>query len=156
MVEEYQKFRLTDLNGKRDFFVEVNWAPENEDINQCKVLRFTFPKKGSAYIKKEDLLALLWIIGSPKEQRKMIPQKITKVRHYITTLWVQVKKDCKAGDIIKVPVNITLPAVSEEIIAELKKKPPKVEKDVKSSSFLLPSSYDKSKKTKRETGGLQK
>jgi len=142
MLEEYQKFRLRDLNAARkDFFVEVNWDEKNESINECKVLKFTFPNGETALVKKEELLGLLFIIGRPEEQRKMIPQKITKVRHYRTTLWVQVKKDMRAGDIIKVPVDITLPAVSEEVIAELKKKPNKslkVEKDGDFKNFLIP------------------
>lgn len=127
MLEEYQKFKILDKNGKNDFYVEVNWRPDDPNINQCKVLKFIFPgKKGEkpreAYVDKKMLLSLLWIIGSRSEQRKMIPQKITVVRHYRTNLYIRVNQDLKAGDILKVPVCISLPAVSEEIIGEIERR----------------------------------
>jgi len=151
MLEEYQKFKMLDLSGKGNhFFIEVNWNPEDEKTNQCKVLKVTFPNGDTAFIKKELLLSLLWVIGKRSEQRKMIPQKITKVRHYITTLWVQIKQDMKKGDILKIPVNISLPAVSEEVIAELKKdaKKLKVERDPNQSQIIVPDYINAKKKTK--------
>ena len=118
MIDYYEKFRLVDKNGKNDLIAEVNWNTKNKDLNECKVVKFILGGK-TAYISKEMLNTMLFVIGSRKEQRKMIPQVLTRVRHLNKTMWVMLKSDAKKGDIIKVPVNITVPAVSEEVISEI-------------------------------------
>lgn len=86
------------------------------------------------------------IIGSEMEQEKAIPVSISRVRHYVTNLFVRMNQDMKKGEILKVPVNITMPAVSEEIVADVikGKKVPKVDKDILPSSKLyVPESIKK-------------
>jgi len=131
MIENYQKFVLEDQNKKNNLIIEVNWNPEDEDTNECKVLKLTYPDGKQAYIKKEYFNAFLFVIGSKEEQRKMIPQRIRSVREYQTILGIEAKKDISKGERINVLVTIPLPAIVEEIIAEVKKR------DKKSKSGIL-------------------
>lgn len=121
MIEHYEKFVLHDKNGNNDIEADVNWRPDDEDLNKCQIVRFKLGKK-TAYISKDELNALIFIIGSRNEQRKMIPQKLTKVRHYNTFVNIMATRDVKRGEIIRGPVTITIPAVSEEIIGEIAKQ----------------------------------
>lgn len=136
MLDEHEKFEMKDESGTNHFFMEVNWNPENKNINQCKIIKFTFPGGKTAFIKKEHLHALLFALGTPDEQQKMIPVKLTQVRHWISDLYLTMTKDVKRGDIVKTKVDITLPSVSEEVIGEFAKgmiksgKLPKIDKEV--------------------------
>lgn len=136
MLDEHEKFTLQDLDKKNKFYMEVNWKPDDKSTNQCKVVKFTFPDGKTSYIKKEHLLAVLFALGHPSEQRKMIPTTLTKVRHWKSNLFLRMTKDVKRGDIVKTQVDITLPAVSEEVIGEFAKntlrtgKLPKIDKEV--------------------------
>lgn len=121
MIEHYEKFRIPDEHKENDFFIEVNWDQNNKKINKCKILKFTFPDGKTAYVKKEYLNAVLFAIGSEKDQRKMIPQKITRVRWYETVLSVKAKKDIRKGENITFPIKLSLPPIEEEVISELKK-----------------------------------
>lgn len=143
MISEYTKLKLIDKAKKNDFIMEVNWE-DNEKTNECKVIKFTFPDGKKAFIDKENLYSLLFIMGTRQEQTKLVPQTITQVRHYKTTMYVQLTKDTKKGEILKVPVDISLPSVSEEVVAELKKERhlpgDNHLKELKSSGILVPES----------------
>ena len=89
MLEDYEKFRMIDEDGKHDFFIEVNWKPESKKTNECKILKVTFPNRDICYLKKEHLNTLLFVIGNEAEQRKMIPQKISEVKWYETVLSIK-------------------------------------------------------------------
>ena len=119
MLENYEKFLIPDLSKKHNFTIEVNWNSEDEKTNQCKVLKCTFPNGDQVFIDKKHLLELLFAIGSPEEQRSMIPQKIQRTRLYQTMIGVRAKKDIKQGEMINFPVRITLPTFEQEAIAEL-------------------------------------
>lgn len=121
MLDTHEKFRMLDKGKKNHFFIEVNWEKDNKDINQCKVLKVTFPDNKVCYLDKKYLNELLFAIGSPSEQQKMIPQKISRVRHYETVVSVKAKRDLRKGEEITFPINLTLPAVDEEVIGNLKK-----------------------------------
>ena len=120
MIEKYDKFRISDLNKEKDFFVEVNYKDDPE-INQCKILKITFPNKDVAYIKRDQLMAFLFAIGRPEDQRKMIPQTIRRTRWYETVIGVKATKDIRKGEMMNFPIKISLPDVSEEVISEIKK-----------------------------------
>ena len=122
MLTEYTKFRLMDKAKKNDFYCEVNWEPESKDINNSKILKFVFPNNEVAFIEKKHLLEILFAIGAPSEQRKMIPQKISKVRWYETVLSVKALKDIRKGENIAFPIKLTLPAIEEEVIQEIKRE----------------------------------
>ena len=120
MIENYEKFRISDLNKEKDFFVEVNYKDDPE-INQCKILKITFPNKDIAYVKRDQLMAFLFAIGRPEDQRKMIPQTIRRTRWYETVIGVKATKDIRKGEMMNFPIKISLPDVSEEVISEIKK-----------------------------------
>ena len=120
MIEKYDKFRISDLNKEKDFFVEVNYKDDPE-INQCKILKITFPNKDVAYVKRDQLMAFLFAIGRPEDQRKMIPQRIRRTRWYETVIGVKATKDIRKGEMMNFPIKISLPDVSEEVISEIKK-----------------------------------
>jgi len=159
MITTYEKFRIPDQGGKNDLIFEVNWNENDEDTNECKVLKISYPDGKKAYIKKEHLYSMLFAIGAKREQSKMIPQKITSVRHYKTTVYIQLRQDARKGDIIKVPVTITLPAVEEEIIGELAKSrvtQQKVEQKTKGGILIPEAVSNPSKITKEKHQKVEK
>ena len=121
MITEYEKFRIQDERKEKDFFIEVNWK-EDEEISHCKMLRVTFPNGETSYVKKEYLNAMLFAIGTPEEQREMIPQKIIRTKWYETIVSIRAKKNIQKGENITFPIKISLPSVEEEAIAEIKKE----------------------------------
>lgn len=142
MILTHEIIGVPSLN-KKEIKMEVNWNPNDHETNECKVLKFIFPNKEELFIEKRHFFSLLMIIGSEQEQKKAIPVQITRTRHYATNMFVRLNQDMKKGEILKVPVNITLPAVSEEIVADVikGKKVPKVDKDIlPSAKLLVPSS----------------
>ena len=118
MIKHFEKFQLIDEAGKNNLIIEVNWNPEDDDTNNCKILKLTYPDGTNAYVKKEYLNSLLFVIGTAEEQQKMIPQKLTTVRKYSTVLGITAKQDIKKGEEIKCAVEIDLPAVVSDIISE--------------------------------------
>ena len=125
MIETHEKFEIFDeMKGRgHNFFMEVNWLGEkDEETNNCKLIKFVFPDGKESLIKKEHLNAVLFALGSREEQMKMIPQVIRKVKHYETVLGIVAKKDIKKGELINCAVSISLPAMEEEAISEVKKE----------------------------------
>ena len=125
MIESHEKFHMFDeVKGRgNNFFMEVNWnGDKDEETNNCKLIKFTFPDGKESLMKKEHLTAVLFAIGTAAEQIKMIPQKLTSVKHYETTLGVTAKKDIRKGEKIIFPISITLPSVEREAIAEFKRE----------------------------------
>lgn len=122
MLKKYQKFRLPDEANQNHIVGEVNWNPEDEKTNDCKVIKLTLPDGNNTFLKKEYLNTLLFAIGTSEEQQKMIPQRIVRTRHYKTMLGITAKKDIRKGEKINFEVDIPMPDVEEEIIGQLKKK----------------------------------
>ena len=52
MIKGHEKFRISDENKERDFFVEVNWDETDKNVNQCKLLKVTFPDGKESIVKK--------------------------------------------------------------------------------------------------------
>lgn len=123
MIEGHEKFKMKGEGNSGVFFMEVNWKGENdEQTNNCKLIKFIFPNGDTSIIKKEHLNAVLFALGTAAEQMKMIPQKMTRVKHYETTLGVKATKDIKKGETIVFPLSITLPSAEQEAIAEIKRE----------------------------------
>ena len=122
MLSGHEKFKLIDINGRPAATVEVNWNPEDKETNECKILKFTYPDGTVSYVERKLLNELLFAIGKPEDQRKMIPQIDRKVRWYETVLGVIATKDIRKGETINFPIKITLPSIEEEVIGELSKK----------------------------------
>lgn len=121
MIEGYEKFRIQDLNKEKDFFIEVNYK-RDPTVNQCKILKITFPNGDVSYVDRKQLYMFLFAIGSPSDQQKMVPQTVRRVKWYETVVGVKATKDIRRGEMINFPIKISLPAVEEDIIGELKQK----------------------------------
>ena len=117
MLTEHEKFILGE-NEK--FFAEINWNPSDEDTNNCKVVKFTFPDGKQSYVKKKNLIEILFAMGSPEEQVKMIPQKLIRTRWYETVVGVKAKRNIGKGEMINFPIKLSLPDREEEIIGNRK------------------------------------
>lgn len=116
MIDGHEKFRMEDIDKKAEWFLEVNWNEKDEKTNNCKVLRITHPDKTESFIKKEHLNAVLFAIGNAAEQREMIPQVVTKTKHYSTVVSVKATKDIRKGEEVTFPIELTLPADKQEKI----------------------------------------
>ena len=122
MIQGHEKFRIPDENKINDLLAEVNWNIRDRKTNECKVIRFTFKDGTEAYVKKEHLHAILFTIGNEEEQKKLIPQKITRVKWYETVLSVKATKDIHKGENITFPIKLTIPATEEDVIGEIKRE----------------------------------
>jgi hypothetical protein len=125
MLETHEKFQFLDLAGKNNFQVEVNWNPEDEKTNQCKVLKFIFPcdtEKKEAFIKREHLKNLLFYIGEPTTQMKMGKQILGRSREYETVIGITAKQDIKKGERIVVPLKLRLPDIEDIALVEAMKR----------------------------------
>lgn len=81
----------------------------------------TLPDGKEYFIEKEILLGILWVIGNREEQQKMVPQKLTRVKWYETVLGIKATKDIHKGEMINVPIKLTLPAEESDIISEIRR-----------------------------------
>lgn len=118
MLDEQEKFTFEDQSGKNNVTAEINW---NEEVTPCKSVRFKLGDK-VAYIDRKELNTFLFAIGTPSEQRKMVPQKTRRNRHYETVLSIKATKNILKGEHIRVPVSLSLPSVEEEVIADVGKR----------------------------------
>lgn len=122
MIKDHQKLRVPDENKEKDFFIDVNWNPKDSKTNECKLLRVTFPNGDVALVKREHFNAILFAIGTAEDQRKLIPQKQMRVKWYETVVSVKATKDISRGESITFPIKLSLPAVEEEVLGELKRE----------------------------------
>ena len=121
MITTYEKFRLQDEDKKNDFFVEVNWKEDDENTNNCKILKVTHPNGDVSYLKKEYLNAILFVIGTESEQTKMIPQTLETVHWRKTVLGIKATKDIHKGEMINCPVEISFPCnLTKQVIGNVK------------------------------------
>ena len=122
MITGHEKFKLFDeVKGRgNNFFMTVNWKGEkDEETNNCKLIKFTFPDGKECLIKKEHLNAVLFAIGTAAEQMQMIPQKLTKVRWYETILGITATKDVKKGEKLIFPIKLSMPTEEQEAISKV-------------------------------------
>ena len=134
MLKTHEKFWLMDKAGKHKLFAEVNWNPKDSSTNECRVVRFTCPNGDEIHVDKKHLLEMLFAMGKPEEQQKMIPQKLTRVRWYETVLSIKAKKDIHRGELITFPIKLSLPPLEEEVVGEIR------ESAIKSNIPLIGSS----------------
>lgn len=121
MITQHEKFKLPDENGKHDLIAEVNWKEDDLLTNESKVIKFTFPGGKTAYVKRDYLMSFLFAIGRAEDQRKLIPQKITKVRWYETVLSIKATKDIQKGEQVTFPIKISIPNTIDTVIGDLTK-----------------------------------
>lgn len=117
MLSSHEAFRFADKGTGKELIAEVNW--EGDDI--CRRVRFTFPNGDKLIIDRNELTAMLFAIGSPDEQMKMVPSVERRSRWYETVVSVVAKSNIQKGEKITFPLKLTLPTFEEEVIAEAKK-----------------------------------
>ena len=83
------------------------------------------------FIDKKILLEILFVIGKPEEQQKMIPQTLKKVKWYETILGIKATKDIRKGEMINVPIKLTLPTEERDIIS-------KISRPANGSNLIIP------------------
>lgn len=123
MLDTYEKFRMIDKGKKNDFFCEVNWELDNKEINECKVVRVTFPNGDESFVEVKHLNELLFAIGKESTQQRLIPQTITPV-HVKDTLWeLKSMKDVKKGEMLRFTASVSVPCpfYKQNIIGKVKK-----------------------------------
>lgn len=113
MIRTHEKLRLTDLNKQHDLLIEVNWDAKDSKSNDCQLLRFHYPNGDVATIKRDDFNAILFLIGTPSQQRDLVPQKVETIRNIETTLGIKATKNIAKGEMINVPVKIPIPHDSQ-------------------------------------------
>lgn len=119
MINDYEKFVLPDENKEKNVIVEVNWNLKDEKVKGCKVLRFTFPNGDAMLVKREYLNQILFAIGNPEDQRRMIPQNMETVHWRETVLGIKATKDIRKGEMINFPIKISFPCtLVKEVIGE--------------------------------------
>ena len=119
MISDFDKFILSDENKENDFTVEVNWNPNDPKSNHSQLVRFTFPDGKQSIVKRDLLNAILFAIGKPEDQRKMIPQTLQPVHHWEKKLAIVAKKDIAKGEQIIVGVNGSIPCLlTKEFIGD--------------------------------------
>lgn len=114
MLKHHEKFRMLDVAKENDFFMEVNWKPNDEKTNECKIVRFTFPDGKEALIKREHLHSVLFAIGKAEDQVNMVPQVHETIRNLETVLGITATKDIHKGEKINVRVKIPIPMGKRE------------------------------------------
>ena len=119
MLKEHTKYRFPDLGKENDLVFEVNYA-DNDIVKDCRVIKWTVGED-QGFIERKHLFEFLWTIGKPEEQRRMIPQKIRKVRNIQKLLKVKATKDVRKGEELIFQANIEVPLSEEELISEIKK-----------------------------------
>ena len=126
MITSYEKLKVPDQGGNNSLVFEVNYSDQPE-IQNCQMLRITYPNGSLGYLKREHLMSLLFAIGRPEDQINLIPAKITTIRKYQTMLGITAKKDIKKGEKINVQVDIPLPPIEQEVIGEAEKLAGKIQ-----------------------------
>ena len=120
MITSHEKLKVPDQGGNKDLIFEVNYSDQPE-VQNCQMLRVTYPNGSKGYLKREHLMSVLFAIGRSEDQRNLIPQKLATIRKYKTILGITAKKDIKRGEKINVEVDTPLPPIEQEIITEAKR-----------------------------------
>ena len=114
MLSEPEKFNIKVISGN-PMSIEVNWRPEDEETNNCKVLRIKVGDKES-YLATGDLRTILFAISDKEEQKKMMPLQMITQRKWNTVLGIKAHKNIKKGEMVNFSVDIPLPPIEEEIM----------------------------------------
>ena len=95
MIDSHETLRLITKDGQ-EFTIEVNYL---ESDKECKTLRCKYDQS-VFYIDREDLVNALLVIGTPSQQKKLMPVTVNNVRKLERMLTFEVKltKNYSAGD----------------------------------------------------------
>lgn len=142
MISEYTKFKIPDQANRNDLIAEVNWESDQKTA-ECKVIKLTLPSGDKLFVKREDLNEILFAIGSPSDQKSLIPQKVETVHWRKTILGIKARKDIHKGEMVNFPIEISFPCtIAQEFIggAAMKKD---AKEEVKKDKLALPENQKK-------------
>ena len=114
MITEPEKFNIKTIKGE-PMSIEINWRPEDEETNNCKVLRIRIGDK-ETFMATGDLRTILFAVSNKEEQKKMMPLQMITQRKWSTVLGLKAYKDIKKGEVVNFKVDIPLPPIEEEIM----------------------------------------
>lgn len=120
MIQGHEAFQIEDSNGKNHLTLEVNWS-EDSKVKDCQLVKVTMrTDKGdyTAIIRRDLFYSFLFAIGRAEEQREIIPQTLTKVRWLETVLGIKATKDIRKGEMINVPVKLSIPLEKQAVITK--------------------------------------
>ena len=124
MLKQHEKFSLVNPdNASQNIFWEVNWNPDDHATNQCKVIKMTLPDGSVKFVSRKVLLEILFAIGKPEDQQKMIPQTLETIHHYKTVLGIKATKEIAKGEMINFPIELSVPcaALQQDVIGGVPK-----------------------------------
>ena len=121
MIQDYQKFQIPDENKEgKNIIGEVNWNKDDPKTNGCKMIRLTMSNGDVAIVDRRSLNQILFAIGDPSDQRKLLPQKLETVHQRPIQLGIKATKNIKKGEMINLPpIKVSVPCTYiREIIGE--------------------------------------
>ena len=117
MLSDHQVMKLRTAQGQ-ELQVEVNYS-KNKKVENCQMVKFHFDGK-EFEVKQSDLVAMMMVIGSVENQKKMLPMKMTRIRKMerLLTFEFNAKKAYEKGEVIRIqaPWIDTVPE-TEEVFA---------------------------------------
>ncbi len=110
MITDPRQIGLADFSNNHPV-VEfmVNW---NDKVQNCEYVKIKIADE-EAVLRREHLSGLLFMIGTDKEQRDLIPQRIEQVNRFETILGITATKDIRKGE--KINVRVSIPTGSQVI-----------------------------------------
>lgn len=132
MILDYQKFVLPDQKEGKGLVAEVNWNEEDINTNECKIIRFTLPDGKEIYVERKHLNEILFSIGNPKDQRRLIPVNLQTVHWAEIQPAMKANKDIHKGEmIVGPPIKISVPCTVVREMIGVEKWNKEVEKQNK-------------------------
>lgn len=93
-VDSQEKVVYTDLKGKHDLSMEINFSPEKDHVKVSIA-------GTDSIVKISDLFNFVFFIANAEEQEQMMPVKSETVRKIRKIHMVKATKDVKKGDMFK-------------------------------------------------------
>lgn len=118
MLDTQEKVIITDLNGKHDVSMEVNFSsnPDSKDKVRIGI------EGSQAVVAIKDLYDFVFLIADAIQQERLMPVKTTTVRKIIKRHIVEVTKDIKKGQKLNVRCETNVPVETIEGLAGMFEK----------------------------------
>lgn len=117
MMSEYNKATLSDLKGKRDVEMEVNFSPELKEY-----VKITIGSE-EATIAIKDLYSFVFLVGDEEQQANLLPERRTTIRKYVRQHRVKAKQTIHPGKEMVFNCEIDVPLTVEEGLRGILDKP---------------------------------
>ena len=101
-VDTQEKVIYTDLKGKHDVSMEINFSDEKDHV------KISIDGKDSI-IKISDLFNFVFLIADADQQEKLMPIKTETIRKIVKRHVVRVTRDIKKGEMLNVRCETNVP-----------------------------------------------